>query len=141
RHSLRFLFLASLSVVPIGCKDFLKEEMGSTIPQDYIYSEKGLDELVVANYNILRRIYGFVDGPVRFETGNDIVEPLNNQWAIYSPAIWSPGGEAGDYANNLIGYFQTQLLGAYPIINDCNKDIEIIQQQPPGKYETDPAYA
>src|SRR5690606_12450147 len=28
-----------------------------------------------------------------------------------------------------------------PIINDCNKAIEIIQQQPPGKYESDPAYA
>ncbi|WP_206365289.1 RagB/SusD family nutrient uptake outer membrane protein [Sphingobacterium corticibacterium] len=141
RYAILFLFLASLGVLPIGCKDFLKEEMVSTITQDYFYTEKGLDELVVANYNILRWKYGFMEGPFLFETGNDIVEPLNNQWAIYSPAIWSPGGEAGDYANNLIGYFQQQLLGAYPIINDCNKAIEIIQQQPPGKYETDPAYA
>lgn len=124
-----------------ACKDFLKEEMVATITQDYFYTEKGLDELIVANYNILRWKYGFMEGPFLYETANDIVEPLNSDWATFSPAVWSPTGETGDYANNLIGYFQQQLLGAYPIINDCNKAIEIIHDIAPGKYGADAAYA
>ncbi|WP_312398467.1 RagB/SusD family nutrient uptake outer membrane protein [Sphingobacterium sp.] len=124
-----------------SCKDFLQEEMVSTITQDYFESEKGLNELVVANYSILRWKYGFMEGPFLFETGNDITEPLDNAWATFSPAVWSPSGAAGEYANNLIGYFQTQLLGAYPIINDCNKAIEIITERPPGQYASDAAYA
>lgn len=125
----------------VSCKDFLKEEMVSTITQDYFLTEKGLDELIVANYNILRWKYGFMEGPFLFETGTDVTESLDNAWATYSPAVWSPAGAAGEYANNLIGYYQQQLLGAYPIINDCNKAIEIITQNAPGKFGTDQVYA
>ncbi len=133
------LFAIVLAVC--SCKDFLKEEMVSTITQDYFETEKGLDELVVANYNILRWKFGFMEGPFLFETGNDIVEPLDNAWATFSPAVWSASGAAGEYANNLMGYYQQQLLGAYPIINDCNKAIEIILERAPGKYATDQSYA
>lgn len=133
--------LVTLSTAFWSCKKFLDEEMVSTITQDYFETEKGLDELVVANYNILRWKYGFMEGPFLFETGNDIVEPLDNNWATYSPSVWSASGEAGEYANNLMGYFQQQLLGAYPIINDCNKAIEIILEKAPGKYGTDAAYS
>jgi hypothetical protein len=131
KYNKKTVILWGITILSAGiglssCKDFLKEEMVSTITQDYFESEKGLDELVVANYNILRWKYGFMEGPFLFETGNDIVEPLDNSWATFSPAVWSSSGAAGEYANNLIGYYQTQLLGAYPIINDCNKAIEII---------------
>lgn len=136
-----FLLLTLLTSSLWSCKKFLKEEMVSTITQGYLETEKGLDELVVANYNILRFKYGFMEGPFLFETGNDIVEPLDNNWATYSPAVWSPAGEAATYANNLMGYFQQQLLGAYPVINDCNKAIEIITEKAPGKYSTNTAYA
>jgi len=136
------IFLITLIISAFSsCKKFLDEEMVSTITQDYFETEKGLDELVVANYNILRWKYGFMEGPFLFETGNDIVEPQDNNWATYSPAVWSASGEAGNYANNLMGYFQQQLLGAYPIINDCNKAIEIISEKAPGKYGTDANYA
>lgn len=137
----KLLLLVILGISFSGCKKFLDEEMVSTITQDYFETEKGLDELVVANYNILRWKYGFMEGPFLFETANDIVEPLDNNWATYSPAIWSSAGETGNYANNLIGYFQQELLGAYPIINDCNKAIEIIAEKAPGKYGTDATYA
>lgn len=143
RLPIKFAVFSLLAIVTSGswsCKKFLEEEMVSTITQDYLETEKGLDELVVANYNILRWKYGFMEGPFLFETGNDIVEPQDNNWATYSPAVWSPSGEAGTYANNLMGYFQQQLLGAYPVINDCNKAIEIILEKAPGKYSTDPSY-
>ncbi len=146
KYNKKTVILWGITILSAGiglssCKDFLKEEMVSTITQDYFESEKGLDELVVANYNILRWKYGFMEGPFLFETGNDIVEPLDNAWATFSPAVWSSSGAAGEYANNLIGYYQTQLLGAYPIINDCNKAIEIITERAPGKYASDQAYA
>lgn len=146
KYTIKTIALWAIAMLSTGaglssCKDFLKEEMVSTITQDYFESEKGLDELVVANYNILRWKYGFMEGPFLFETGNDITEPLDNAWATFSPAVWSPSGAAGEYANNLIGYYQTQLLGAYPIINDCNKAIEIITERAPGRYASDAAYA
>ena len=137
----KYLILVLLIPSLISCKDFLEEKMVATITQDYFESEKGLEELVVASYNTLRWKYGFMEGPYLFETGTDITEPTDNNWATVSPAVWAPTGEAGNYANNLMGYYATQLLGGYPIINDCNKAIEIITLRPPGKYATDKAYA
>lgn len=137
KYILPILFLLPLS----SCKDFLEEKMVSTITQDYFETEKGAEELVVASYNTLRWKYGFMEGPYLFETGTDITEPTDNNWATISPAVWAPTGEAGNYANNLMGYYATQLLGSYPIINDCNKAIEIITEKAPGKFGTDKAYA
>jgi hypothetical protein len=131
-----------LALLPLSsCKDFLEEKMVSTITQDYFETEKGVEELVVASYNTLRWKYGFMEGPYMFETGTDITEPTDNNWATTSPAVWAPTGEAGSYANNLMGYYATQLLGGYPIINDCNKAIEIITEKSPGKFGTDKAYS
>jgi len=135
-------FILTMFLLPLtSCKDFLEEKMVSTITQDYFESEKGVEELVVASYNTLRWKYGFMEGPYMYETGTDITEPTDNNWATISPAIWSPTGEAGNYANNLMGYYATQLLGGYPIINDCNKAIEIISEKAPGKFSTDKAFA
>lgn len=134
--------IITLFLVPLtSCKEFLDEKMVSTITQDYFESEKGVEELVVASYNTLRWKYGFMEGPYLFETGTDITEPTDNNWATISPAIWSSTGEAGGYANNLMGYYATQLLGSYPIINDCNKAIEIITERAPGKFATNKEYA
>jgi hypothetical protein len=137
KYILPILFLLPLS----SCKEFLEEKMVSTITQDYFETEKGAEELVVASYNTLRWKYGFMEGPYLFETGTDITEPTDNNWATISPAVWAPAGEAGSYANNLMGYYATQLLGSYPIINDCNKAIEIIAEKAPGKFGTDKEYA
>lgn len=137
KYILPILFLLPLS----SCKDFLEEKMVSTITQDYFETEKGAEELVVASYNTLRWKYGFMEGPYLFETGTDITEPTDNNWATISPAVWAPTGEAGNYANNLMGYYATQLLGSYPIINDCNKAIEIISEKAPGKFGSNKEYA
>lgn len=137
KYILPILFLLPLS----SCKEFLEEKMVSTITQDYFETEKGAEELVVASYNTLRWKYGFMEGPYLFETGTDITEPTDNNWATISPAVWAPTGEAGSYANNLMGYYATQLLGSYPIINDCNKAIEIITEKAPGKFGSDKEFA
>jgi hypothetical protein len=137
----KYLMFILLAVPLSSCNDFLEEKMVATITQDYFESEKGLEELVVASYNTLRWKYGFMEGPFMFETGTDITEPTDNNWATINPSVWSPTGDAGNYANNLMGYYATQLLGAYPIINDCNKAIEIITERAPGKFATDQDYA
>ena len=137
----KYLILILFTFPLVSCEDFLKEEMVSTITQDYFESEKGLEELVVGSYNTLRWKYGFMEGPFMFETGIDIAEPTDNNWATISPATWAPSGDAGGYANNLMGYYATQLLGGYPIINDCNKAIEIIKEKAPGKFATNAEYA
>ncbi|MCF0062821.1 RagB/SusD family nutrient uptake outer membrane protein [Dyadobacter chenwenxiniae] len=137
KYILPILFLLPLS----SCKEFLEEKMVSTITQDYFETEKGAEELVVASYNTLRWKYGFMEGPYLFETGTDLTEPTDNNWATISPAVWAPTGEAGSYANNLMGYYATQLLGGYPVINDCNKAIEIISIKKPGKFAADQTYA
>ena len=137
----RYLILILLLTSVTSCKNFLEEKMVATITQDYFENEKGLEELVVASYNTLRWKYGFMEGPYMFETGTDITEPTDNNWATISPAVWAPTGEAGGYANNLMGYYATQLLGGYPIINDCNKAVEIITERAPGKFATDKDYA
>jgi hypothetical protein len=145
------ILLFLLFIIPLSsCEDFLEEKMVSVITQDYFENEKGLEELIVSTYNALRWKYGFMEGPFLFETGNDIVEPLDNNWATISPAIWSAasgsnvsnaGGTAGDYTNSLMAYYQTQLLGGYPLINDCNKAIEIITGAAPGKFGINAEYA
>jgi hypothetical protein len=124
-----------------SCEDFLEEEMVSVITQDYFETEKGLEELVVGTYNALRWKYGFNEGPFLFESGNDIIDPLSATWATINPSAWSPSGAAGTNVNNLMGYYATELLGGYPLINDCNKAIEIIQNNAPGKFAINQEYA
>lgn len=115
--------------------------MVATITQDYFETESGLEELTVSTYNALRWKYGYVqEGPFAFETGIDITDPQNKARATYDPAAWSAAGVAGQYTNNLLGYFLAQLLGGYPLISDCNKAIEIIRDKAPGKF-ADPEYA
>ena len=133
--------ILTLLVSITSCKDFLEEKMVSTITQDYFDSETGLEQLIVSTYNTLRWKYGFMEGPYLFETGNDIVEPLTNDWAIFSPATWSASGTAGSYANNLMGYYATQLLGSYPQINNCNRAVEAIENGAPGKFSSNKEYA
>ena len=83
KYILPILFLLSLS----SCKEFLEEKMVSTITQDYFETEKGAEELVVASYNTLRWKYGFMEGPYLFETGTDLTEPTDNNWATIKFAM------------------------------------------------------
>lgn len=132
----------SLAILLASCRDFLEEKMVATITQDYFETETGLEELVVSTYNALRWKYGYVqEGPFAFETGVDISDPQSKARATYDPAEWSASGTAGTYTNNLLGYRLAQLLGGYPLISDCNKAIEIIRDEAPGKFGTDPEYA
>lgn len=141
KYIITIVFALLISFASTSCQDFLKEEMVSTITQDYFDTETGLEQLIVSTYNTLRFKYGFMEGPYLFESADDIVEPLNSSWAIFSPDVWSASGSAGSYANNLMGYYAKQLLGGYPQINDCNRAVESIKKGAPGKFSEDPEYA
>jgi len=134
--------LLSIILLLSSCHDFLEEKMVSTITQDYFESERGLEELIVSTYNALRWKYGYnQEGPFAFETGIDISDPQNSARATFDPSAWSAAGVAGQYTNNLLGYYLAQLLGGYPLISDCNKALEIIATKAPGRFATDADYA
>jgi len=128
----------------ISCSDnFLEEKMVSTITQDYFDTETGLEQLIVGTYNSLRWKYGWMEGPYCFETGHDMAI-MSGSYACntFSPTIWSASGTIATYTNDLMGQYAKQLLGAYPIINNCNRAIESIRSgTAQGKFASDASYA
>ena len=51
----KYLYAGLLACTIASCTDdFLKEEMVSTITQDYFNTEQGLDQLIVGTYNAER---------------------------------------------------------------------------------------
>ncbi len=142
KRSLTFVIL--ITVILFGsCKDFLDEEMVSTITQDYFDTEQGLDQLIVGSYNALRFKYGWQEGAYNFEMGTDIGWVGNWDWSSFNVNQWRPGAGAGDHVNNLMGiYSSSQMIGAYPGINDCNLAIEaIVSGAAQGRYASDADYA
>lgn len=133
-----------LSFVAISCSDsFLEEKMVSVITQDYFDTEEGLEQLINGTYDALRWKYGWEEGSYLFHVGADAEIRGDNSWDIYSPTVWTPSGAAGNtYANYLMGYYGKQLLGGYPIINNCNRAIESIRNETAlGRFATDQQYA
>jgi len=140
--------MLALSLMGLGCTDdFLKEEMVSTITQDYFATEQGLDQLVVGTYNSERVKWGYTEGLYMFETGHDCTTISgNNDVNEYSPSAWSSTGSIGVQANYFMGYQSKAqsgfLINFYPIIDNCNKAITSIRSgAAKGKYATNATYA
>lgn len=132
-----------------SCTDsFLKEEMVSTITQDYFDTEQGLDQLIVSSYNSERVRYGYLEGFGMFELGHDCaVINGNSNCNNFSSSYWSATGTLGaSYSNWFLGFQSKQQSGfninCFPIIDNCNKAINSIRSgQAKGKYATDSEYA
>lgn len=137
------ILLTTAAVFAASCSNFLKEEMVSTITQDYFDTEQGLEQLVVNTYQALRFKYGWLDGLYNFEMGTDIGFTGNNDCNIYSSNQWRGSG-ATMYINDLFGVWtqNTHVIGGYPNVNGCNRAIEAIREgKAQGKFASDPEYA
>lgn len=137
------IILLLSTIGAVSCTDsFLDEKMVSVITQDYFNTEEGLEQLINGTYDALRWKYGWEEGSYLFHVGTDAEVRGDNAWDIYSPSVWSPTGGAGNYANNLMGYFARELLGGYPTVNNCNRAIETIRNgNALGRFATDQTYA
>ena len=130
-----------------SCGDgFLEEEMISTITQDYLATEQGLNQLVVSSYNAMRVRYGYQEGPYMFEAGHDAGIVQNTALNNFSTSVWSSTGTIGSQTNSFMGVQSKQQSGfninCFPIIDNCNKAITAIRTGAAlGKYASDPAFA
>lgn len=130
-----------------ACGDgFLEEEMISTITQDYLATEQGLDQLIVSSYNAERVRYGYTEGPYMFELGHDAGIVQNATANNFSTSFWSSTGTMGTQSNYFMGFQSKQQSGfninCFPIIDNCNKAITAIRTGAAlGKYASDSEYA
>lgn len=140
----KIIFLVAALCGFASCSDsFLDEKMVSKITQDYFDTEQGLEQLVVGTYNASRLNHGWSDGIYNFEMGSDMSEAQgNSNFSEYSSSEWSSTGTVSTASNSLMGQMSSTLLGAYPIINNCNRAIQTIESgSAPGKFSSDPSYA
>ena len=137
------LLTASLLLGTSCSSDFLEEKMVSTITQDYFNTEDGLEQLIVGTYDALLWKYSWQEGPYMFHISSDAETAGSNSFDQYLSSTWAASGAIGNtWANDLLGYYAKQLLGGYPIINNCNRAIESITEgKALGRFATDKAYA
>lgn len=139
----KYIFLLIILILASCTDNFLKEEMVSTITQDYFETEQGLEQLIVGTYNSTRLKHGWTDGIMNFEVGHDMgvaqgALVTNN----YSASAWSSTGSMAGSINSYVGQFSRSLLGLYPIINNCNRAIKAIEEhKAQGKFAKDAQYA
>lgn len=144
----RYIILGILIVSTFSCSDsFLEEKMVSTITQDYLETENGLDGLVVSSYNAERIRFDYAEGLYMFETGHDCsMRSANSSQNEYSTSVWSSTGDIATWTNYFMGFQSKQQSGfninCFPIIDNCNKGITAIRSgTASGKYASDADYA
>lgn len=144
----KYIYISLIACSLSSCADsFLKEEMVSTITQDYFNTEQGLDQLIVGTYNAERVKWGYREGVYMFETGHDCARKSgDNDLTMYSTSKWSATGDMGTITNEFMG-FQSKsqsgfLLNFYPIIDNCNKAIISIREgKAKGNYASNTSFA
>lgn len=144
----KYILASSLALAFAGCSDsFLEEKMVSSITQDYLNTEVGLDQLVVGSYNSVRFPLLYTEGIHMLETGHDCSTKSGaTSLNYYSTSDWSPSGIIGSQANQFMGFQSKQqagfLINGYPIIDNCNKAIAAIRSGGAlGKYASDATFA
>lgn len=142
------IYFTALGATLTSCSDsFLKEEMVSTITQDYFETQQGLDQLIVSTYNAVRLRHPYQEGGYMFETGTDVgicsgSTAVNN----FSSSAWSSSGTIATQGNTFLGTQSKQqsgyIINAYPVVAACNRAITAIRSgNAVGDYATDANYA
>ena len=114
-----------------SCKDYLKEEVVTTLTQDYYKTTEGLESLCKGSYKILRFKGDYNQGEYIFGSGSDVeVFSWSNADRIvlgsYATDAWGPdatGTRMTPFVNSLIGSVTTAQKypeGCYPSIGACN---------------------
>ena len=129
----KYIGIGLLALSVMSCTDsFLKEDMVSTITQDYFNTEQGLNQLIVSTYNAERVKWGYREGIYMYETGHDLARKSgDNQINNYSSSLWAANAIMGTVANEFMGFKSKAqsgfLINYYPIIDNCNKAITSIR--------------
>lgn len=134
------LIISALIFSVTSCKDFLEEEVVTTLTQDYYKSVEGLESLCKGNYKILRYKGDYNQGEYMFGAGNDI-EVFS--WSLadrivngsYAADAWGSAVTSGQritpFVNNLVGAVTTSQKfteGCYPSIGACNVFLKYYSQ-------------
>lgn len=113
-------FIGALSLFP-SCKDYLKEELVSTVSYDYYENEKGMEELVNAGYNSLRWHFNGEQSFTLHEYGVDeytqASDGQNKQFDSYTTEL-NPVDKSGILHGMWTEYYRA--------INICNLGIQKI---------------
>ena len=99
------MILAGVSVTTTSCKDFLDEELTTSLSTDYFDTEQGLIDLTESLYGNIRWHFGYewayaitLYGTDEFTNGNDLTsEPWNTYDNRFGPIACTPATGA---ANN-----------------------------------------
>ncbi len=106
----KYILAGTFALALASCSDsFLEEKMVSSITQDYLNTEIGLDQLIVSSYNSVRFPLLYTEGLHMLETGHDCAMKSGatslNKFAI---SEWSPSGLIGNQANQFMGFQSKQ---------------------------------
>jgi len=138
-------FLISILAGSVACSDsFLEEKMVSVITQDYFNTEVGLEQLIVGTYDAYRVSKQYNQGPTSFFNGLDIITSKTANDATYSASSWNATASTSATLPQQLGgeYTSSSLLGYYPIINNCNRAIQTIEEgKALGKFAENAVYA
>jgi starch-binding outer membrane protein, SusD/RagB family len=149
----KYILITVMTLLTVSCTNsFLDEKMVSTITQDYLTTEEGINQLVVGTYNAERLRFQYGEGPYMFETGLDCSQMggttsgSDADMSKYSSSEWSTSSTIGTWTYYYMGFQSKQQSGfninCFPIIDNCNKGITAIQSgSATGEYASDAAYA
>lgn len=131
----KYIAIISLIIFSLSsCKDYLQEEVVTTLTQDYYKTTEGLESLTKGCYKILRYKGDYNQGEYLFGSGSDVEVFC---WSLadrivngsYAADAWGPdvsstsGSRITPFVANLVGSVTTSVKyteGCYPSIGACN---------------------
>lgn len=133
------IFILALILTFSACKDFLEEEVVTTLTQDYYKTTEGLESLCKGSYKILRFKGDYNQGEYIFGASSDVeVFSWSNADRIvlgsYAADAWGPtasGTRMTPMVASLIGSVTTSQKypeGCYPSIGACNTFLDYYSQ-------------
>lgn len=115
--------MVTLTLLTTSCKDYLQEELVSTLTYQYYDTEQGIEDLIKATYEVCRYKFGYEGGYAMFNFGVDEFvqgDQLNfNYFNGYDNRL-----------NSQEGFFNDVWTAYYDGINRCNIAIERIPTVP-----------
>jgi len=125
------ILIVALFISFTSCKDYLKEEVVTTLTQDYYKTTEGLESLCKGSYKILRYKGDYNQGEYLFGSGSDVevfcwANADRIEIGSYAADAWGPdatGTRTTPFVANLVGGVTTSSKyteGCYPSIGACN---------------------
>lgn len=137
------IFIVLIILVQLtSCKDFLEEKQVTRFTQEHYNTEAGLESLISGLYVYARIKHEWdVVGPRLIEPETDAYMTSNIDYArMNSSAYGSNVSSISGNVNYFIGAYNDDgnaAIGAYPVINNCNIALDILENVRPGKFASD----